>query len=85
MDASGEGTSRARPIGWAEMKQLLSQVAERLDPDEPVDMWIAGGAALAAADLRSSTVDIDVVSEVPSEVYAVARELADGCRCQRRG
>ncbi len=82
MEASGDHASGevmpARPIDWSEMKRLLAQVAERLDPDEPVDMWIAGGSALAAADLRLSTTDIDVVSEVPPEVYEVARELAAG-------
>ena len=65
-----------RPIDWTEMKRLLEQVAERLDPAEPVDMWIAGGSALASADLRQSTMDVDVVSDVPAVVYEVARDLA---------
>lgn len=67
----------ARPIGWSEMRRLLELVAERLDPDVGVDMWIAGGSALAAADLRVSTTDVDVVSDVPDEVYRAAREIAD--------
>jgi hypothetical protein len=58
------------------MRRLLEHVAARLDPDVPVDMWIAGGSALAAADLRLSTTDVDVVSDVPDEVYRVAREIA---------
>jgi hypothetical protein len=71
-----ERAAPARPIGWTEMRQLLEQVAERLDPDIPVDMWIAGGSALASADLRLSTTDVDVVSDVPEEVYEAARDLA---------
>ena len=72
------GPMPARAIGWEEMRRLLEQVAERLVPDEPVDMWIAGGSALASADLRLSTTDVDVVSDVPDEVYEVAREIAGG-------
>ncbi len=74
-DVAGSSTT-SRPIGWTEMRQLLEQVADRLDPDEPVDMWIAGGSALASADLRLTTTDVDVVSEVPEVVYEVARALA---------
>ncbi|MEM1332320.1 MAG: hypothetical protein AAGG08_02585 [Actinomycetota bacterium] len=67
----------SRPIDWSEMRRLPERIAERLDPDEPVDMWIAGGSALASADLRLSTTDVDVVSEVPEAVYVVACDIAD--------
>lgn len=71
-----ERTTPARPIDWTEMRRLLEQVAQRLDPNEPIDMWIAGGSALASADLRLSTTDVDVVSDVPEAVYEVALEIA---------
>ena len=71
-----DSSTTSRPIDWTEMRQLLEQVADRLDPDEPVDRWIAVGSALASADLRFTTTDVDVVSEVPEAVYEVARDLA---------
>lgn len=71
-----ERMTPARPIDWTEMRRLLEQVAQRLDPDESVDMWIAGGSALASADLRLSTTDVDVVSDVPRAVYEAARDIA---------
>lgn len=47
------------------MCALFERIADRLDPQVPVDIAIAGGSSLAYFGIRNLTVDVDVVSEIP--------------------
>lgn len=69
-----DGPDPSKEMTWAEMLELLHDVAERLDPDTPVELVIAGGSALAARGLRDVTNDIDVITTIPPPV---ARAIVD--------
>lgn len=56
---------------------MLVELAERIDPDQPVELIIAGGAAMTSAGLRQMTADVDVVSDLPADVLAAATSVAD--------
>jgi len=79
-----DGPSRERRVPgpltgqmtWADAKALLTTLAERLDPSQPVELIVAGGIALTAAGLRDMTADVDVVSELPADVLAFSIEIA---------
>lgn len=61
---------------WADMVELLQAVAERLDPENPVDLVIVGGSALAAHGLRDATKDIEVITPIPAPVANTIAEVA---------
>jgi len=67
----------AGQMTWADAKVLLTALAERLNPSQPVELTVAGGIALTAAGLRDMTADIDVVSELPAAVLAFSIEIAN--------
>jgi len=54
-----------QPLTWSQMCALFERIADRLDPQVPVDIVIAGGSSLAYFGIRNLTVDVDVVSEIP--------------------
>ncbi len=50
---------------------------ERLDPNSHVELVVAGGAAMTAAGLRETTVDVDVIADIPPEVLDSAIAVAE--------
>lgn len=64
---------------------MLVELAERIDPDQPVELIIAGGAAMTSAGLRQMTADVDVVSDLPADVLAAATSVADDRASRRVG
>lgn len=62
-----------------EIVTLLTELGRRLATRGiEGEMYVVGGAAIALAfDSRRSTQDIDAVFEPKTEIYAVAREMAD--------
>lgn len=59
------------------IRELLGEVADRLNPDGPQHIIVlAGGSLLAWHGLRDSTRDVDSLRQVDSEVAVAAAEVA---------
>jgi hypothetical protein len=71
------GDDRAKMMTWEQTSSMLIELAERLDPNRPVELIIAGGAAMTSAGLRPMTADVDVVSDLPADVLSAAMAVAD--------
>jgi hypothetical protein len=68
----------ARPLTGSEIRALVSQVADQLDPrgDREHTVILVGGSLLAWRDLRESTEDVDTARRFDEEVGAAVARVA---------
>ena len=67
----------ARPLDADEIRALLMELGDELGEGKQHEVVVAGGALLALAGLRATTVDVDAVTRLPPAVVDAARRVAD--------